>query len=162
MHLPFTKINGFIFLERTGPGVEDVPPSFLHLRILEGLEAKPSYVIHQGCGISPAFPFQGGRKSSTENFVPRSLSLSPLHPGHPGTQACSCCRCIHKNQIMPHFLGFPQIRERQSLEEAGKGAEMGLLISISMTFWSKLVGQSEVWWQRDKARSHSRREDIGG
>lgn len=76
MHLPFTKINGFIFLERTGPGVEDVPPSFLHLRILEGLEAKPSYVIHQGCGISPAFPFQGGRKSSTENFVPRSLSLS--------------------------------------------------------------------------------------
>ena len=31
-----------------------------------------------------------------------------------------------------------------------------------MTFCSKSVGQSEVWWQRDKVRSHPRREDIGG
>ena len=166
MHLPFTKINGFIFLKRTGPGEEDVlpshicPPSFTHLRILEGLEAKPSYVIHQGCGISPAFLSQGGREVQRISFL--SHSLSPFHLDHPGPQACSCCRCTHKNQIMPHFLGFPQIREWQSLEEAGKGSEMGLLISVSMTFWSKSVGQSEVWWQRDKVRSHPSTEDIGG
>ena len=118
------------------------PPSFTHLRILEGLEAKPSYVIHQGCGISPAFLSQGGREVQRISFL--SHSLSPFHLDHPGPQACSCCRCTHKNQIMPHFLGFPQIREWQSLEEAGKGSEMGLLISVSMTFWSKSVGQSEV------------------
>ena len=91
-----------------------------------------------------------------------SRSLSPFHLDHPGPQSCSCCRCTHKNQILPPFLGFPQIWEWQSLEEAGKGSEMGLLISVSMTFWSKSVGQSEVCWQRDKVRSHPRREDIGG
>lgn len=33
---PFTKINEIIFLERTWPRVEDVPHSFIHLRMLKG------------------------------------------------------------------------------------------------------------------------------
>lgn len=119
MHLPFTKINGFIFLERTGPGVEDIPPSFPHLRILEGLEPKPSYVIHQGCGISPAFPFQGGRKSSTENFVPQSLSLSL--PSWPSRHTSLQLLPLHTQK--PNHASFPWIPTNPRIAVFGRGWE---------------------------------------
>lgn len=102
----------------------------------------------------PAFPFPGRKKEKYRKFC-SSVTLLPSILTIQAHKPAAAAVCTH-TKFKSCLLSLTPTNLRMAVfKEAGKGSEMGLLISVSMTFWSKSVGQSEVCWQRDKAGKSS-------